>query len=85
MWVTKRKAQEELGLTDGSMRHKIAKVWQRGKHFAIVDGRTWVNLEEVQAWITREASDQRETRSKSANLKGRDRKKRSTPGRLNLV
>jgi hypothetical protein len=85
-WVTKRRAMEILGMTDGSIRSKVARKWQRGVHYAIIDGSTWVNLEEVQQWITREASGQCEASSRSATPStGNGSRRRSTSQRLGLV
>ncbi len=47
-WVTKARARELLGLTDGQIRSKIARRWTRGQHFAIIDGSTSVNMREEQ-------------------------------------
>ena len=85
-WVTKKKAAEKLGLTEGQIRSKIARKWKRGIHYAIIDGGTWINIGEVQKWITREASGQCEGASRSDTPLGNSgTKKRSTSSRLNLV
>jgi hypothetical protein len=77
---------QALGMTEGSIRSKIARKWQRGVHYAIIDGSTWINLEEVQAWITREASGQLEAgyRSDIPSMAS-GTKRRSISPRLGLV
>ena len=54
-WVSKRRACELLGMTDGAIRSKISRKWQRGVHYAVIDGGTWVNIREVQQFIAEEA------------------------------
>jgi hypothetical protein len=85
-WVTKRAAMQALGMTDGAIRSKISRKWQRGVHYAIIDGSTWINLEEVQLWITQQASDQCGADCRSAiPSMGSGTRKRSTSSRLGLV
>lgn len=85
-WVLKSRAIELLGFSEGQIRSKIARKWTRGRHFAIIDGQTWVNLREVQEWITHEASGQCEEKSRSGTaLPESGTKKRLTSNRLGLV
>ncbi len=85
-WVTKKKAAELLGMSDGSIRSKIARKWTRGVHYAIIDGSTWINLEEVEAWIIREAFEQCAESSRSVTpLPASGTKKRLTSPSLGLV
>lgn len=86
VWVSKARACELLGLSDGKVRSKIARKWTQGIHYAIIDGGTWINLREVQAWITREASGQCEDESRSDTASAvSGLKKPSTYDRLGVV
>ena len=52
MWVLKKQAEKQLGLTTGQIKSKLARgVWQRGRHVKVVDSQMWINLEKVQQWI----------------------------------
>ena len=85
-WVTKRRACELLGLTDGAIRSKMARKWTKGVHYAIIDGRTWVNIAEVEGWITQEACAQGPDEYRSGiQSTGQSSRKRSTSPRLGLV
>lgn len=55
--VTKARACELLGLTDGQIRSKIQRCWTRGFHYGIIDQRTWVHLGRVEEWLIREGFD----------------------------
>ena len=62
-WITLEKAQGAFGWTEGQIRSKIARRWQRGCQWAIIDGRRMIDWREVDEWITREASGQVEESS----------------------
>lgn len=52
MWVSKKKAADLLGITDGQIRSKIQRnVWLKDSHYRVIDRATWINIEEVQKWI----------------------------------
>lgn len=57
-WVTRKKAQEELGLSHSAIRHKISTgQWRQGAEWVKVDGRLWIDLEGVENWICQKASE----------------------------
>ena len=52
MWVSKKKAADLLGITDGQIRSKIQRnIWLKDSHYRVIDRATWINIEEVQKWI----------------------------------
>ena len=52
MWVSKKKAADLLGITDGQIRSKIQRnIWLKDSHYRVIDRSTWINIEEVQKWI----------------------------------
>lgn len=59
-WVTRKKAQEELGLSHSAIRHKISTgQWRQGAEWVKVDGRLWIDLEGVENWICQRALESR--------------------------
>ena len=66
-WVTEPVVIASIGWTRDQLRGKRARGrLTRGVHFAVVDGAVMYDLEALQAWISSEASAQREPASRSA-------------------
>ena len=47
-WVTKKKYEERSGITVRAQESRIQRgVWERGKHYAVIDGMTMINEPEI--------------------------------------
>lgn len=64
-WVTLEKAEQMFGWTRAQIHSKIARHWDRGVQWALIDGRRMINWREVDLWITQKASGQEATESRS--------------------
>jgi hypothetical protein len=86
-WVTKQKLEELTGFTTNQIRSKIQRgIWERGLHYAVVDGRTMLNVRRIEEWIIQKVSDQEAIGCRSATAQAENgSRKRSTSARLGLV
>ena len=62
MWLKEDTFMARYDYSANELRSKIQrKVWIKGQHYAIIDGRRRFNEEVIEEWTTQQALDQKET------------------------